>query len=80
MQGALIDFLNADLDLAFTWLRTAAIDVRVDPEGCEFALAIVRAALDANRRLEGRIDSDLAKEEIEARADELERAMGAIGA
>jgi len=34
-QGALIDFLHADLDLAFTWLRTAAIDERDDPKGCE---------------------------------------------
>ena len=74
-QGALIDFLNADLDLAFTWLRTAAIDVRDDPKGCELALAKVRAALGAIRGLEGRIDSDLARREIDARADELETAI-----
>jgi hypothetical protein len=75
-QGALIDFLHADLDLAFTWLRTAAIDVRDDPEGCELALSKVRVALDAIRGLEGRIDSDLARKEIDARADELETAIG----
>jgi hypothetical protein len=75
-QGALIDFLHADLDLAFTWLRTAAIDVRDDPKGCELALAKVRAALDAIRGLEGRIDSDLARREIDTRADELEMAIG----
>jgi hypothetical protein len=52
-HGALIDFLHADLDLAFTWLRTAAIDVRDDPKNCELALAKIRAALDAIRGLEG---------------------------
>jgi hypothetical protein len=75
-QGALIDFLNADLDLAFTWLRTAAIDARDDPKGCELPLAKVRAALNAIRRLEGRIDDVLARREIDARADELETAIG----
>jgi hypothetical protein len=75
-QGALIDFLNADLDLAFTWLRTADIDVRDDPKGYELALAKVWAALAAIRRLEGRVDSDLARGEIDARADELETALG----
>jgi hypothetical protein len=75
-QGALIDFLHADLDLAFTWLRTAAIDVKDDPKGCALALSKVRAALDAVRGLEGRIDSDLARKEIDARADELETAIG----
>jgi hypothetical protein len=65
-QGALIDFLNADLDLAFTWLRTAASDARDDPKGDEFALAKVRAALNAIRRIEGRIDDDLARREIDA--------------
>ena len=77
-QGALIDFLHADLDLAFTWLRTAAIDARDDPKGCELALAKVRAALDAIRGLERRIDSDLARREIDTRADELETAIGTI--
>jgi hypothetical protein len=75
-QGALIDFLHADLDLAFTWLKTAAIDVRDDPKGCELALSKVRAALDAIRGLEGHIDSDLARKEIDARADQLETAIG----
>ena len=75
-QGALIDFLHADLDLAFTWLRTAAIDVKDDPKGCALALSKVRAALDAIRGLEGRIDSDLARGEIDARAHELETAIG----
>ena len=75
-QGALIDFLNADLDLAFTWLRTADIDVKDDPKGHELALAKARAALAAIRRLEGRVDSDLARREIDARADELETALG----
>jgi hypothetical protein len=60
-QGALIDFLHADLDLAFTWLRTADLDVRDDPEGCELALAKVRTALVSIRRLWGSLQSELAK-------------------
>jgi hypothetical protein len=75
-QGALIDFLNADLDLAFTWLRTADIDARDDPKGSELGLSKARAALNAIRRLEGRIDSVLVRREIDARADELETAIG----
>ena len=74
-QGALIDFLNADLDLAFTWLRTAAIGVRDDPKGCELALAKVRVALKAVRRLAGKVDHALARRAIDARADELETAI-----
>ena len=75
-QGALIDFLNADLDLAFTLLRTADIEVSHDPKGSGLALAKVTAALTAIRRLKGRVDSDLARGEIDARADELETAIG----
>ncbi len=75
-QGALIDFLNADLDLAFTWLRTADIDARDDPRGSEFALAKVRAALSAIRRIEEHVDDVLARREIAARAAELETAIG----
>ena len=74
-QGALIDFLNADLDMAFTWLRTAAGDTRDNPKGCELALIKVREALKAIRRFEGRIDDILARREIAARADELETAV-----
>jgi hypothetical protein len=75
-QGALIDFLHADLDLAFTLLRTADIDVRDDPKGCELALSKVRAALVSVRRLKGSLQSDLARREIDARADKLETALG----
>jgi hypothetical protein len=75
-QGALIDFLNAELDLAFTWLRTAAIDAKDDPKGCEFALAKVRTALDAIRRLAGKLDGVLARRDVDARANELEKAIG----
>jgi hypothetical protein len=50
--------------------------MRHDPKGCELTLAKVRAALDAIRVLEGRIDSDLVRREIDARADELETAVG----
>ncbi len=75
-QGALIDFLNADLDLAFTWLRTADIDVNYDAKGTDLALSKVRAALNTIRRLSGRVESALAKSEIATRADELETALG----
>jgi hypothetical protein len=77
-QGALIDFIYADLDLAFTWLRTADIDARDDPKDSELALAKVREALNAIRRLAGHIDSSLVRGEIDARADQLETAIGAF--
>jgi hypothetical protein len=74
-QGALIDFLNADLDLAFTWLRSAANDVRDDPKGYESTLAKARTALNAIRRIEGRVDDDMARREIGVRVAELETAI-----
>ena len=77
-QGALVDFLNTDLDLAFTWLKTAASDARDDPKGYELGLAKVREALNAIRRLQGRVDDILAKREIAARVAELETAIGNV--
>ncbi|MEO8051813.1 MAG: hypothetical protein ABI833_15450 [Acidobacteriota bacterium] len=74
-QGALIDFIYADLDLAFTWLRTASIDVKDDPKGCELALSKTRAALSTARRFEKLITGTMAQREIHARADELEAAL-----
>jgi hypothetical protein len=74
-QGALIDFLNADLDLAFTWLKTAHIDIRDDPKGCEMALTKVRVALNGVRRLSKNVHSPVAVKEITSRADELETAL-----
>jgi hypothetical protein len=78
-QGILIDFLNADLDLAFTLLRTADIYVRDDPKGCALAVIKARAALVAIRRLESSVDSDLARTEIDARVDQLETALSTFG-
>jgi hypothetical protein len=77
-QGALIDFIYADLDLAFPWLRTAEIHARDNPRDSELALTKVRAVLDAIRRLAGHIDSSLVRGEIDARAGQLETAIGAF--
>jgi hypothetical protein len=56
-------------------LKTADIDVRDDPKGCELALAKVRAALDTISRLKRCLEGDLARREIDARVDELETAI-----
>ena len=73
-KAALIDFIHTDLDLAFTRLRTADIDARDDPKGCEMALTKIRAALSGVRRLAKHIDSPVVIKEIDARADQLETA------
>ncbi len=74
-EKLLIDFLQADLDLAFTWLRTADIDSHYHPEGCEAALEKVRAALETICRLQVRITGAEAREKIRILTEELESAL-----
>jgi hypothetical protein len=70
-QVALIDFLSADLDVAFTMLKTAEIESQDDPDHCRAALTKVRAALDTIRRFERGIDDPQSRKTIHDRADEL---------
>jgi hypothetical protein len=75
VERLLIEFLNADLDLSFTWLRTAEIDTSDDPPGAKLALSKATQALKGIRRLEGNISSFDFREQIHSRADLLEAAI-----
>jgi hypothetical protein len=71
-QAALIDFLQADVELGFTFLETARIDAGTDPVHCRALLVKIREALDVIRILAARIDDPDRRKEITERADELE--------
>ena len=77
-QAELLRFLSTDLDLAFTMLRTAAIDVEVDPDHCQAILGKVRAALRTIRQLEEHIQDATARRDVHARADQLESDLAAF--
>ena len=72
-QKALVDFLNADLDLCFTILNTARM--ASCPGHQHSALENVRAGLQVIRKLAGRIEDPESWKTINGRADELERAV-----
>jgi hypothetical protein len=50
IQRTLTDVLLTDSHLAFTLLRTAAIESDIDPRQCEIALERARVALNSIRR------------------------------
>jgi len=74
-QQAMIQFLSADLDLAFTLLDTARIEVASDPAHSQSALANAQVALARIRSFEGRIQDHEAWNAIAARANKLEEAI-----
>jgi len=73
-QAALIEFLTAELDLAFTFLETAEVD-RGEPEMVEKVLGNVRNALQTLRHFEGRIEDLDTRRVIHGRANDLEVAL-----
>ena len=70
-QKRLIEFLNADLDLALTYIRMA----QTSENGRERLLHNARKALEAARHFEGRIANAKACTAIHERADELEQLL-----
>ena len=70
-QSGLLSFLKADLELAFTFLETAALSPRLAVESVEKA----RRALEVVRHMEGRILDPKMWWEIHERADQLETAI-----
>jgi hypothetical protein len=74
-QQAVRDFLSADLELAFTMLKTAEIDAPTDPDHSRILLTTVEAALATVRSFEPRIINHEEWTAISARADELEAAI-----
>ncbi len=76
-QAALIEFLRADIELAFTFLRTAEIEAASDPEHCHAALAKARDAVDTIRRLEASFEDREIEATLRSKRDELEAALSA---
>src|SRR5712671_3830323 len=75
-QQSLVGFLRADLELAFTMLRTAEIEhAAKNLEHMRASVAKVQEALSSVRRLAGRVEDHETSSEIAARANELETAL-----
>ena len=72
-QRQLIDFLQADLDLAFTMLQTA--EIASDPAHTRSALRHVSEALATIRQLLGRVEDPKAWKAIHEQANELEKEL-----
>ncbi len=79
-QKALIEFLNLDIDLAFTFLETAKIGFEVNPADSATALDKVRAALVYIRQSQGHIEDSGEVLKIQERADQLEAALDKLSA
>jgi len=71
-QHLIIDFLNADLDMAFTLLATVRNENGDKPDHYEEAFDKARIALESIRRFQGRIDDPEAWETVRNRAHQLE--------
>jgi hypothetical protein len=72
-QKTLVNFLQADLDLCHTMLKTA--ELASDPDHTRSALAKVRSGLQVIRNLSGRIENPQTWTALNSRADELQRAL-----
>jgi hypothetical protein len=72
-QKTLIDFLQADLDLCFTMLKTARMASA--PDHYHSALENARGGLQVIRKLAGRIEDPESWKTVNGRADELERVL-----
>jgi hypothetical protein len=77
-QRALLEFLQTDLNLAFTMLQ--AVELASRPEHRHSALGHVGHALHTIRILQGRIEDPDWWNTIHDRAHELERALDSFGA
>jgi hypothetical protein len=72
-QQRLVEFLETDLDLAFTFVRMA--QTREKANARNRLLRNARRVLEAVRRFEGRIVDAKAWSTVHERADELERLL-----
>ena len=73
-----MDFLKVDLELAFTFLQTAAIDANDDTEHANLALSKAQAALDMIMTFQIRIEDPRTQQNIQRRSDELQKAIEAF--
>ena len=74
-QALVIDFLNADLDLAFTFVESARVEAGSDDVHAKSLLEKAKAALKAVRHFQGRIEAPEAWTAINERAVKLEAAL-----
>jgi hypothetical protein len=74
-QALLIDFLSVDLDLAFTFLQTAAIEADSDPAHCRAAFQKAVVAFGSIRRFQEHIEDPKQRQQIRDRTDELKAAF-----
>jgi len=71
-QAELIEFLNTDLDLAFTMIKTARIEAQYDPLELPGLLQKIRDAVRTVRALTGRVQDQTVCAKIHSRTDQLE--------
>jgi len=74
-QQLLIDFLLADLDLAFTFVQTGVIETGSDEAHAEAAFDKAATALETIKRFLPRVEEPVERERITDRAAELERLL-----
>jgi|SRR3954447_24653456 len=77
-QAELIQFLNADLDLAFTMIQTALIEAQYDPAELPGLLQKIRDAVRTVRALTGRVLDQTVCAKIHSRTDQLEILAAAL--
>jgi hypothetical protein len=78
-QAALIEFINNDLDLAFTMIETARIEAEFDPQEVAAVLEHIRQAWMTIRHFTSRVQDQSARAQINFRTDQLEAAVAEFG-
>jgi hypothetical protein len=78
-QENLIQYLNVDLDLAFTFLETARIEAGFDARHSKSAVEKARTALASIRRFQRHVEDQNALAKINDRANQLEAAIDEFG-
>jgi hypothetical protein len=77
-QKTLVDFLRIESQAALTFLRTAAIDTRIDLRHSKALVKKARAALRVIRRFAVRVEDQTWRAEIDTLADQLTVAINAF--
>jgi hypothetical protein len=75
---SLIAFLGAELDLGFTFARTARIEADIDQGGVERARELAEQALETVYQFQARIADPEKRREIQERAGELEKLISSM--
>lgn len=74
-QAVLIDFINADLDLAFTFLEIAQVEGPDNPLHTSWTLPKAFAAVESIRHFIRKVEDSELRRELFGRADQLEEAL-----